>query len=197
MNKELKEKLARVQNSLKAPKNQRNEFGNFNYRSAEDILEAVKPLLIANSLALTINDEIVCVGERYYIKATVVLTDGNDEVSVSAFAREDESRPGMSESQCTGCCSSYARKYALNGLFCIDDGKDSDSFNNSVRKDEPKVEVRDRKQELIDFCADRKAEGEEESILGKFYKFYADKCDSFDYFNPSKLWQKWKSTERS
>lgn len=195
MKEELKEKLSEVQNALRAPKSQHNEFGNFNYRSAEDILEAVKPLLQDNGLALTISDEIVYVGDRYYIKATVVLTDGKDEVSVSAFAREDESRPGMSESQCTGCSSSYARKYALNGLFCIDDGKDSDSFDNGS-KNKPKAEAKSRKQELIDFCAEKKAEGDDENVLGKFYKFYVDKADDFKVFNIRKLYQKWCENER-
>lgn len=129
--------LAKVQQALKAPKNQRNNFGNYNYRSCEDILEAVKPLLIANDLALTISDEMVEVGGRIYVKATAILyaTDGNptgayiQNITVSAFAREEETKKGMDAAQITGSASSYARKYALNGLFCIDDTKDADALN--------------------------------------------------------------------
>lgn len=117
--------LNRIQRELKAPKSQRNKFGNYNYRSCEDILEAVKPLL--GDAVLTISDEIVLVGDRYYVKATVTLVDGSEFMSVSAFAREQLDHKLMSEPQITGATSSYARKYALNGLFCIDDTKDADS----------------------------------------------------------------------
>ena len=128
----LLEKLSGIQTELKAPKNQRNNFGNYNYRSCEDILEAVKPLLNAKKCVLTISDEVVQTGERYHVKATATLYDseGTDKVIVSAFAREEETKKGMDGSQITGASSSYARKYALNGLFCIDDTKDSDGTNN-------------------------------------------------------------------
>ena len=109
--------LARIQSELKAPKNLFNKFGNYNYRNAEGILEAVKPLL--NGLALIINDEPVVIGERYYVKATVTLTDGEDSVAATAYAREDEFKKGMDGCQITGACSSYARKYALNALLMI------------------------------------------------------------------------------
>lgn len=131
-------KLNEIQQKLIAPKNQHNKFGNYNYRSAEDILEAVKPLL--GGLILTITDEIVLVGERYYIKATVSIADDNGEcMAVSAFARESLDKKGMDTAQITGAASSYARKYALNGLFCIDDTKDPDHSNNGERKTQSQV----------------------------------------------------------
>lgn len=131
-------RLAEIQRELKAPKNQFNKFGNYKYRSCEDILEAVKPLL--NELVLTIGDEIVNVGDRYYIKATAVLTNGEQFVENSAFARESLSKKGMDDAQVSGSTSSYARKYALNGLFLIDDQKDSDSLNDG--KEEKSVNKR-------------------------------------------------------
>ena len=121
--------LNTIQTALKAPKNQYNKFGKYSYRSCEDILEALKPLLFDLKATLTISDEIVLIGERYYVKATATLTCENDSVSVSAYAREGEEQAGMAPSQVTGSTSSYARKYALNGLFCIDDNKDADSTN--------------------------------------------------------------------
>lgn len=125
MKTELHKKLWTIQQTLNAPKNQRNNFGGYNYRSAEDILEAVKPLL--QSITLTVSDEIVLIGNRYYVKATATLSDGEDEIAVTAYAREEESKKGMDASQLTGATSSYARKYALNGLFCIDDARDPDT----------------------------------------------------------------------
>ena len=133
--KTLVEKLSKIQQELKAPKNQRNTFGGYNYRSCEDILEAVKPLL--NGLILTLNDEIIQVGTRVYVKATATITDGEHSISTSANAREPESKKGMDESQITGAASSYARKYALNGLFDIDDTKDADKDDKEF-KDEAK-----------------------------------------------------------
>lgn len=131
-------RLAEIQRELKAPKNQFNKFGNYKYRSCEDILEAVKPLL--NDLVLTIGDEIVNVGDRYYIKATAVLTNGEQFVENSAFARESLSKKGMDDAQVSGSTSSYARKYALNGLFLIDDQKDLDNLNDG--KEEKSVSKR-------------------------------------------------------
>lgn len=124
------ERVIAVQSQLKAPKNQRNKFGDFNYRSCEDILEAVKPLLKAEGLFLTITDDIVVLGDRYYVKATATLTDGDRRLSNQAFAREPEEQAKMTDSQVTGAASSYARKYALNGLLAIDDTKDADALNN-------------------------------------------------------------------
>lgn len=124
-------RLINIQNELKVPKNQYNSFGNYNFRSCEDILEAVKPLLKAAKLSLIISDEIINVGARFYIKATVKLIDenGKELIRTSAVAREEENKKGMDASQITGSTSSYARKYALNGLFAIDDNKDADTTN--------------------------------------------------------------------
>jgi len=131
----ISEKLLAIQTELKAPKGQRNTFGNYNYRSCEDILEAVKPLLKKHSCTLTISDELMQFESRYYIRATVTLIDKTETISVSGYARETESRKGMDASQITGASSSYARKYALNGLFLIDDTKDAD-VTNKHGKDE-------------------------------------------------------------
>lgn len=122
--------LRKVQMELKAPKNQHNNFGNYNYRNCEDILEAVKPLLDKNNLTLIISDELTNIGDRYYIKATAQLLSHQGTIEVSAFAREEESKKGMDPAQITGSASSYARKYALNGLFNIDDTKDADAQDN-------------------------------------------------------------------
>lgn len=131
----MKNKLLQIQQELKAPKNQHNNFGNYNYRSCEDIFEAVKPLLKEQGLVLTLNDELVYIGERYYIKATATLydieTDDGTCITNTAYAREEETKKGMDGSQITGASSSYARKYALNGLFLIDDVKDSDTTNGA------------------------------------------------------------------
>lgn len=123
----MKELIA-IQSELKAPKGQHNNFGNYNYRSAEDILEAVKPLCHKNNCIITLSDEIVLVGDRFYIKATATIKNSSGEqTEVTAYAREEETKKGMDASQITGTASSYARKYALNGLFCIDDTKDADT----------------------------------------------------------------------
>lgn len=123
----MQNKLIQVQSKLKAPKSQHNSFGGYNYRSCEDILEAVKPLLSEQGLLLTLNDELVQVGDRYYIKATASVSDGENTVSAVAYARESLEKKGQDQSQITGTASSYARKYALNGLFLIDDTKDADT----------------------------------------------------------------------
>lgn len=120
-------KLMDVQKKLKAPKGQFNKFGGYHYRSCEDILEAAKPLCVEAGLLLTVSDEVVMIGERYYVKATAKVADDTNEFSVTAYAREEETKKGMDGSQITGTASSYARKYALNGLFCIDDTKDADT----------------------------------------------------------------------
>lgn len=120
-------KLTEIQHRLKAPKEQYNSFGKYKYRSCEDILEAVKPILHDVGCVLTLSDEIVLIGERYYIKATARLKGPDTDECVTAYAREDFDKKGMDGSQITGTASSYARKYALNGLFCIDDTKDADT----------------------------------------------------------------------
>ena len=121
------QKLLSVQEKLKAPKSQNNNFGKYKYRSCEDILEAVKPLNVEAGLLLTISDEIELVDGRHYVKATCRVTDGTDEIVVTASAREAGNKKGMDDAQVTGATSSYARKYALNGLYLIDDTKDADT----------------------------------------------------------------------
>jgi len=125
----IQEKLLTIQQKLKAHKGQFNSFGNYKYRSCEDILEAIKPLLAETNTVILISDELVLVGDWHYVKATVRLYGANESVEVTAFAREPEIKKGMDASQITGTASSYARKYALNGMFCIDDTKDSDATN--------------------------------------------------------------------
>lgn len=129
--KTLQQKLIEIQAELKAPKSQYNKFGGYNYRNCEDILEAVKPLCAKHEIVPLLSDEIVMIGDRFYIKATAKVTDGKDEIATTAYARESKDKKGMDESQITGSASSYARKYALNGLFCIDDTKDADFMDNS------------------------------------------------------------------
>lgn len=139
-------KLATIQQELNVPKNQYNDYGNFNYRSCEDILEGLKPLLKKVNAAIRISDDIMQIGERYYVKATATLVDLEDETKISstAYAREDLVKKGMDGSQITGSASSYARKYALNGLFCIDDVKDSDTKDN--QEDEQQKAEEQQKQ---------------------------------------------------
>lgn len=122
-------RVSAVQAELKAPKGQYNSFGKYKYRSCEDILEAVKPLLHKHRLVLTVSDEVIHLGERYYIKARATLfdTESDAQITNTALARESPEKKGMDDSQITGTASSYARKYALNGLFCIDDTKDADT----------------------------------------------------------------------
>lgn len=138
------EKLMNVQTKLKAPKNQYNGFGKYNYRSCEDILEGLKPILAEVKAIVILKDEIVQFENRIYVKATAVFMDAEkgEMVQTSALAREDETKKGMDLAQVTGSVSSYARKYALNGLFCIDDTKDSDATNThgKEKKDTPKTQ---------------------------------------------------------
>lgn len=130
------QELIEIQKLLKANKGQRNNFGNYNYRSCEDILEAVKPLCVDRGVLLTLSDKIVLVGDRVYVEATATIQKGDKSIPVTAYAREAESKKGMDVSQITGSASSYARKYALNGLFCIDDTKDADTRDNSCNPKE-------------------------------------------------------------
>lgn len=137
--------LMEIQKVLKAPKGQFNSFGKYKYRSCEDILEAVKPLCYENGCTLTLSDELVFMGSRYYIKATATLKSKNESETVTAYAREEEDKKGMDGSQITGTASSYARKYALNGLFCIDDTKDADTDAYTAqtrKKDAPKEDLK-------------------------------------------------------
>ena len=142
-------KLLSVQTMLKAPKSQYNAFGKYNYRNCEDILEAVKPLCKEVKATVFLTDEIVLIGERYYVKATAHFVDTEiiaEPITVTAYAREEETKKGMDGSQVTGASSSYARKYALNGLFDIDDTKDSDTTNTHGKDETPKQDKPTPKQ---------------------------------------------------
>ncbi|EPI39931.1 ERF family protein [Enterococcus faecalis] len=143
-NKTFVEKLITVQTNLKAPKGQFNSFGKYKYRSAEDILNAVKPLNAEQGLLLTLSDEPLLIGDWHYIKATATITDGETEKSYTAYARESFTKKGMDDSQITGTASSYARKYALNGLYLIDDTKDADT--DEFKKQENNVKKINKKQ---------------------------------------------------
>ena len=152
----LTQKLLNVQRDLKAPKGQYNSFGKYKYRSAEDILEAVKPINVRNGILLTITDEPILIGEWHYIKASATVTDGVDNLTVTAYARESETKKGQDLSQITGTASSYARKYALNGLYLIDDTKDADTDEyrnqgNKAPKSATQAEIGNLKKEIIAF----------------------------------------------
>lgn len=141
-------KLAEIQHKLNAPKGQFNDFGKYKYRSCEDILMAVKPLL--GDLVITVTDEMALVGDRIYVKATATITDGESSIYTSAFAREAVSKKGMDDAQVTGSTSSYARKYALNGLLLIDDNKDADHADNrEVQRDFTKEMKQAKSKEML------------------------------------------------
>lgn len=150
--------LIEIQSTLKVPKNQKNNFGNYMYRSAEDILEAMKPILAKTECTLTITDDILMIGDRIYVKATAILKNSSGDVEyTTAFAREPLSKKGSDDSQVTGAASSYARKYALNGLFCIDDTKDADATNNGD-------EAKDKKSKAV--TTDQKSDQQQETVAG-------------------------------
>jgi hypothetical protein len=156
------EKLLDVQNELKAPKSQYNKFGNYNYRNCEDILEAAKPICKKHKAVVFLSDKLVMNGERHYIEATATFVDveTNETIIVTAYAREEESKKGMDGSQVTGASSSYARKYALNGLFDVDDTKDSDGNNqdgNQANNGNQKKTTNKAKQEQDVFLEINKA----------------------------------------
>lgn len=145
--------LINIQLELKAPKSNYNSFGKYRYRSAEDILTAVKPLLQKYNCDMTLTDELVNIGDRYYVKATATLHDSNGgKASTTAYAREDETKKGMDGSQITGTASSYARKYALNGLFLIDDIKDADTDEYHNQTTEEKKASETTKKVIVDMC---------------------------------------------
>jgi hypothetical protein len=135
--KELQKKLLAIQSELRCPKLQFNKFGNYSYRNAEDILEAVKPLCVKHGCLLTITDRVETVGKYNYVVATAAVSDTDELIIVQGWAREAEQQKGMNDSQLTGSTSSYARKYAMNGLFCIDDVKDADNDNGQHDKVNP------------------------------------------------------------
>lgn len=180
------QKLIKVQSELKAPKGQHNDFGSYYYRSAEDILEAVKPLLSEQGLLMTITDIIEQIGERYYIQAKVILTDGEDTVEVTGYARESLNKKGMDDSQITGTASSYARKYAMNGLFLIDDTKDSDSNENRTER-----ENRAKK-------ADVEAEREKQAKIAKLNDQYERALKAANHNEaPMELLTKWNKLPKA
>ena len=133
---DIHEKLANVQDELEVPKSRRNDFGDFNYRNCEDIVEKAKPVLKENGLVLTISDDVVNQGDRYYIRAMVKITDieSGEDYATTAYAREAESKKGMGASQLSGATSSYARKYALDGLFALDDSRDPDAMKSQGKQ---------------------------------------------------------------
>ena len=171
----MNEALRSIQSELNAPKNLYNRFGNYSYRSCESILEAVKPLLKKYDAEVVITDKIELIGDRFYVKAEAIFTCGDDTVIVNAYAREPENKKGMDESQITGAASSYARKYALNGLFLIDDNKDADTDENHVerenrsaakqKQDDPNVTAKEIKT-MTDFA--KEVEVPIESICERF-----------------------------
>lgn len=168
----LKEKLLNIQAELKAPKGQMNNYGGYKYRSCEDILEAVKPLLKANKCVLTISDEIANIGERYYIRAAATITDaeGDESYTNVAYAREEETKKGMDGAQITGTASSYARKYALNGLFLIDDTKDADTDEHAKQTGaEKKTSSEDKKASAKQIELVNKLVKDKDAML-KYYK---------------------------
>lgn len=155
------EVLAKIQSELKAPKGQYNGFGKYKFRSCEDILEALKPLLTKYECTMTLSDDVILIGERYYIKATATLYHNGGSVTNTAFAREDLDKKGMDDSQITGTASSYARKYCLNGLFLIDDTKDADTEEYRKEK-EARAEAQNKAPETAE--AQNKAKEEDKPI---------------------------------
>lgn len=145
------EKLSKVQSELKAPKGQYNSFGKYKYRSCEDILEAVKPLNAKHGVVLTVGDEVVEISNRFYVKATAVFVDieSGEKIINTALAREDDSKKGMDGSQITGTASSYARKYCLNGLFCIDDTKDADTDEYRAQQERKLQENKPQERQYV------------------------------------------------
>ena len=165
------EKLSIVQSELKAPKSQFNSFGKYSYRSCEDILEALKPLINKYKVAVTLSDQIILIGDRYYLEATATFidTEAGEKIEVKALAREEENKKGMDSCQLTGSTSSYARKYALNGLFSIDDNKDSD-FTNKHGKEEIKPNMTPTELKIENKWTNTKSENNDYVITEKQLK---------------------------
>jgi hypothetical protein len=188
--KSLVEKMVRIQADLKAPKGQRNTFGNYNYRSCEDIVEAAKPLLEREGLFMMISDKVVFHSEhRCYVEATVTVMDGVNSLTATASAREASVKKGMDDSQITGATSSYARKYALNGMFGIDDTKDSDATNDHGKASK---KVQNKPTKGQEWCAEMVGylhSSDSESLLDKW-----EKTDN-DFI--SAVWHSINSADRS
>lgn len=197
------EKLMNVQFELKAPKSQFNSFGKYNYRSCEDILEALKPLLSKVKAVVNLTDSIDQIGDRIYLKATAIFIDieNGEKIEVNALAREDEVKKGMDSAQVTGSVSSYARKYALNGLFCIDDTKDSDSTNTHGKEDSSKASqnkaganlnpsnaITLSKDKIDSIEALAKKKGYTEAYICKFKKVGSYKELNYENWNDAMKW---------
>lgn len=186
------EKINKIQVELKAPKTQRNNFGNYNFRNCEDILEALKPLLLREKIIIQLSDELVQTGDRFYIKATATLIDveSGEKHSTTAFAREELSKKGMDGSQITGASSSYARKYALNGLLAIDDTKDSDTtntHNNNDSKNQKKQASTEEKRKNGENYIAKNTQKYQEMIDGFFETHNAKNITELSNDNVSEL----------
>lgn len=183
------QKLTRVQSALNAPKDKKNSFGGYNYRNVESIYEAVKPLLLKEGLVLSITDEVIEISDRVYIKATATVTDGFGSLSATGYAREAGMKKGMDEAQVTGSCSSYARKYALGGLFLIDDNKDIDSIEpekeksaSTDKKSEKGVEKKSSEAEKPKKADDELAnKATVDKMVAEFAKIGIEEPDVFGY----------------
>lgn len=183
------QKIARVQSELNAPKDKKNSFGGYNYRNVESIYEAVKPLLLKEGLVLSITDEVIEISDRIYIKATATVTDGFGSLSATGYAREAGMKKGMDEAQLTGSCSSYARKYALGGLFLIDDNKDIDSIEpekekpaSTDKKSEKEVEKQSSEAEKPKKADDELAnKATVDKMIAEFAKIGIKEPDVFKY----------------
>lgn len=187
----IKEILLKIQQEFKSGKNMVNDFAKFNYRNLECMLTDLKPILAKYNCIITFNDDIVNVGSFNYIKSTATLTSVSDGESISstAFAREDESKAGMSAGQTTGCGSSYSRKYALCGLCAVNEEKDLDALDNRPKQEQPK---QNNLEVLTQFCSAQKTvQGTDIPELKKFYDFYKEKVSSWTKFNPETQYQKW------
>nr|DAT04375.1 MAG TPA: ERF superfamily protein [Caudoviricetes sp.] len=189
------EKINKIQVELKAPKSQRNNFGNYNFRNCEDILEALKPLLLREKIIIQLSDELVQTGDRFYIKATATLIDveSGEKHSATAFAREELSKKGMDGSQITGASSSYARKYALNGLLAIDDTKDSDTtntHNNNDSKNQKKQASTEEKRKNGENYIAKNTQKYQEMIDGFFETHNAKNITELSNDNVSELARK-------
>ena len=198
----MKEILFKIQQEFKSSKNLVNDFAKFNYRNLEGMLADLKPILAKYNCIIIFNDDIVNVGAYNYIKSTATITslNSNESISTTAFAREDETKAGMSAGQMTGCGSSYSRKYALCGLCAVNEEKDLDSFDNrpkskpqptptEVKKDNPVS----NQEALKAFCTMTKTPDNEKNLL-RFYNYYLAKCDGWQgVMNFMQLWDRWNS----
>lgn len=195
----MKETLFKIQQEFKSSKNLVNDFAKFNYRNLEGMLADLKPILAKYNCIITFNDDIVNVGNYNYIKSTATITSltSNESISTTAFAREDETKAGMSAGQMTGCGSSYSRKYALCGLCAVNEEKDLDALDNKPQtpksaSNAPKIAINNNREKLTQFCSQKKAEGVDKEMLKKFYDTYITKVDTWEgKFMVDRLWKYW------